>query len=99
MIQLHLPSRGGVFKVLCLGAHSDDIEIGCGGTVLKLADEDERLAFHWVVLGSDGTRRREAQAGARAFLRKAAEKTVIIKEFPDGYFPYRGERSRIISRF
>lgn len=76
--------------VLCLGAHSDDIEIGCGGTILKLTEQYPDLQFHWVVFSSNVHRAQEATASANAFLLRAAKKQVIVKNFPDGFFPYEG---------
>jgi len=91
MLKLELSrQKGGSLKVLCLGAHSDDIEIGCGGTILKLIQQYRSLAFYWVVLSSDERRKKEAEKGARAFLADAKRKTVMIKEFKDGFFPYIG---------
>ena len=58
----------GLNSVLCLGAHADDIEIGCGGTILRLVQEQPKLKILWVVFGAEGRRRREARASARAFL-------------------------------
>jgi LmbE family N-acetylglucosaminyl deacetylase len=75
------------FKVLCLGAHSDDIEIGCGGTVLRLLEENPDLEICWVVLGANGLRKKEAIESAHVFLGAAQKKEVITKEFRDGYFP------------
>src|SRR5271157_339204 len=83
------PMEGGL-KVLCLGAHSDDIEIGCGGTLLRLLDEYRDLSIHWVVLGADDVRAVEARKSADSFLQKAKHKTVVIKNFRDGFFPYIG---------
>lgn len=77
-------------QVLCLGAHSDDIEIGCGGTVLKLIEAFPDLSFYWVVFGAIGKRREEALASAESFLRDAGEKKVIIEGFRDGFFPFMG---------
>lgn len=77
-------------QVLCLGAHSDDIEIGCGGTILKLIAEYPRAAVHWVVFGAAGQRTQEAAASAKDFLRSAETKQVVIKDFKDGFFPYNG---------
>ncbi len=76
--------------VLCLGAHCDDIEIGCGGTVLRLLEANPELEIHWVVLCSDEVRREEAREGARRFLGADAEKRVRIGGFRDGFLPYSG---------
>lgn len=78
------------FKVLCLGAHSDDIEIGCGGTILKLISEYPNLDIHWVVFSAGQQRAEEANASAKAFLEGVKEKNIVIKDFKDGFFPYQG---------
>lgn len=78
-------------RILCLGAHSDDIEIGCGGTLLKLLDDCPGIAVDWVVLSAMGPRRDEAQAGADGFLEKAGERSVSLLDFRERYFPYDGE--------
>ncbi|MGH8726794.1 MAG: PIG-L deacetylase family protein [Burkholderiales bacterium] len=75
---------------LFLGAHCDDIEIGCGGTVLKLIAEHPDLNCHWVVFSSDTTRAAEARKSAQRFLAGARKKNVLIKEFRNGFFPYIG---------
>lgn len=75
---------------LFLGAHSDDIEIGCGGTVLQLAEEYPELDVYWVVIGAAGSRIDEAQKSAELFLTSVKQKQIIIKNFRDGYFPYYG---------
>ena len=90
MIDLKLARRGDTLKVLCLGAHSDDIEIGCGGTVLKLIEKHKKIAFNWVVLSSAGKRRQEAERSAAAFLEGADGRKVAVKTFRDGFFPYTG---------
>jgi LmbE family N-acetylglucosaminyl deacetylase len=76
--------------VLCLGAHCDDLEIGCGGTVLKLARGQNPPAFTWVVFTSDATREAEALQSARMALAKASSSRIIIKKFRDGFLPYEG---------
>lgn len=81
---------GEGLKILCLGAHSDDIEIGCGGTVLRLLDEYPGSSVHWVVFGASGEREEEARESADSFARKAKQKTVAIKNYRDGFFPYIG---------
>lgn len=76
--------------VLCIGAHCDDIEIGCGATILQLAAEYPDLTFYWVVLASNPVRAQEAQKSADLFLANVKHKTVVIKDFRNGYFPYVG---------
>jgi len=87
MIKLGLD---GIRSVLCIGAHADDIEIGCGGTILKLLEEHDDLHVHWVVLSCDGERRSEALRSAEKFLEKAGKKSVIARSFTDAFFPYEG---------
>jgi LmbE family N-acetylglucosaminyl deacetylase len=80
----------GPFRLLFLGAHCDDIEIGCGGTVLKLAKEHRNLDIVWVIFSSDKNRKQEALSSARAFLKETMKKQIIIKKFKNGFFPYVG---------
>jgi len=82
--------RDSIFRILCLGAHSDDIEIGCGGTVLRILEENPDAEVFWVVMGAGGHRADEATASAKSFLARARQKEVIVKEFRDGFFPYIG---------
>jgi LmbE family N-acetylglucosaminyl deacetylase len=84
---LGLPDEGTPLKVLSIGAHSDDIEIGCGGTLLQLAARAPRPEFRWVVLSTPGDRAEEAERGARKFLGTAATGAVRLHQFRDGYFP------------
>ncbi len=72
--------------MLCLGAHSDDIEIGCGGTVLTLRAAG-RVAFRWIVWSAPGVRGVEARASARRFLGREADAALRLHEFRDGFFP------------
>jgi len=76
-------------NVLCLGAHSDDIEIGCGGTLLQLKRTYDNLVLHWVVFSAVGIRAKEAAKGAE-LLGAGCKKQVILKEFRDGFLPYNG---------
>jgi LmbE family N-acetylglucosaminyl deacetylase len=78
-------------SILCFGSHSDDIEIGCGGTILKLLEEYSLAHVYWVVLSSDQVREKEARGSADLFLAKATSKTVVIKDFRNGFFPYIGK--------
>lgn len=77
-------------KILALGAHADDIEIGSGGTVLRLLEEDPAAEVYWVVLAATGPRRTEAIDSAHQFLANARRKEIVVKDFRDGYFPYIG---------
>jgi LmbE family N-acetylglucosaminyl deacetylase len=80
----------GPRRILALGAHSDDIEIGCGGTILRLAAERADLEVTWVVLCAPGSRSAEARSSASAFLAGVGESSVIIHDFRDGFLPYLG---------
>ncbi|MEM7450514.1 MAG: PIG-L deacetylase family protein [Pseudomonadota bacterium] len=80
---------GQPLSVLCLGAHCDDIEIGCGATLLTLA-EQSAINVHWQVFTSTPERRLEAEAGAKAFGSAARELSVEILDFRDGFLPYEG---------
>jgi LmbE family N-acetylglucosaminyl deacetylase len=77
-------------RLLCLGAHCDDIEIGCGGTILKLASGFLKLEVHWVVFSSDEQRKREALKSAEGFLCDVSIKKIAIDKLRDGFFPYIG---------
>jgi LmbE family N-acetylglucosaminyl deacetylase len=80
-------------RILCLGAHSDDIEIGAGGTILEMLSADPNLEFTWVVFSAAGSEReKEARRSAALFLAAAKHQEVIVKDFRDGFFPYDGPR-------
>ena len=90
MIRLRLETPGRPLRVLFLGAHPDDIEIGCGGTVLELARSTE-IDAQWVVFtGAGSNREAEAKSGAAQFLEAVHEKTVHIEAFRDGHLPFQG---------
>jgi LmbE family N-acetylglucosaminyl deacetylase len=84
-----LPSR--IEHLLCLGAHADDIEIGAGGTILKLLRDYPNATVHWVVFSAVGERQQEARRSASCFLDQAAARNVVIQDFSDGFFPYQGQ--------
>ena len=91
MLNLNLSQRSNSPRtVLCLGAHADDIEIGCGGTILRWLEEHDDLEFYWVVLSSNSKRKKEALKGADLFLKGAHKQTVLVESFRDGFFPYIG---------
>ena len=91
MLALDFHRQGsGPFKILCLGSHSDDIEIGCGGTILRLLSSRQETEIVWIVFGSGSKREQEARNSAALFLRAAKNKSVIVKNFRDGFFPFEG---------
>jgi LmbE family N-acetylglucosaminyl deacetylase len=79
-------------RVLAIGAHPDDIEIGCTGTILKLVEQDAVAEVRWIVLSGEGERAREARRSAEALLEDVPRTEVVIRAFPDGFFPYEGQR-------
>jgi LmbE family N-acetylglucosaminyl deacetylase len=76
-------------RILCLGSHSDDIEIGCGGTILRLAEQYAGAEFYWVVFSAIGVRESEARCAAKLFAATRV-KSLILKHFQDGFMPYLG---------
>jgi LmbE family N-acetylglucosaminyl deacetylase len=82
----------GVDRILCVGAHSDDIEIGCGATLLKLVAERPGLEILWVILSAEGVRRQEGCNSAAAFLQGAVKAQVVVKDFRGSFFPVELER-------
>lgn len=75
-------------RVVCLGAHSDDIEIGCGGLILSLLRGSRPIEVWWIVFSARGEREGEARRGAALFLKRAARTEIAIHQFRDGFFPY-----------
>jgi LmbE family N-acetylglucosaminyl deacetylase len=84
MLGLILPER---ISVLCLGAHADDIEIGCGGTILTLLDRRPAAEVWWCVLSGSAERAREAKQAGDKFLATAGRRTIETAAFRDGFFP------------
>jgi len=91
MKAMQLAAPGERLSILCLGAHSDDIEIGAGATLLSLMARGVRLDVHWCVLSGVGEREREARNSAADFLSEAASAKVEVMSFRDGFFPEQGE--------
>jgi len=97
MIHLNLGKGAAqALQVLCLGAHSDDIEIGCGGTVLSFAEQYPGCVFHWVVFSAIGVRETEAKRAAEMFAGAAALRGPLLKTFPDGFMPYVGSEVKAV---
>jgi LmbE family N-acetylglucosaminyl deacetylase len=77
--------------ILCLGAHCDDIEIGCGGTLLKLLDDHKDLYVFWYIFSSTPSREAEARRSSALFLSRTHYANVIVRDFSDGYLPFHGK--------
>lgn len=89
MVNLSLATPiGAGLRVLCLGAHSDDIEIGCGGTLLTLMKARPDVEIHWVVFSASGAREQEARDSAAVFLGGAAKSEVEVHGYRDGFLPF-----------
>jgi LmbE family N-acetylglucosaminyl deacetylase len=89
---MHLKLHHGTerpLEILCLGSHSDDIEIGCGGTILQLAEQYPDCGLHWVVFSACGVREAEARRAAE-LLAGPRLKGPLLKTFQDGFMPYVG---------
>jgi LmbE family N-acetylglucosaminyl deacetylase len=91
MRALQLAAPGERLSVLCLGAHSDDIEIGAGATLLTMIARGIRLDVHWCVLSGEADREKEARTSAADFLSGAAQTLIEVMPFRDGFFPEQGE--------
>lgn len=94
MLPLSFGSGRARLRLLCIGAHSDDVEIGCAATVLRLVREHRRVELTWVVLGAAGERAREARRSARALARGAASLDVVLGDFPDARLPAEFARAK-----
>ena len=97
MIPLKL-DRGikGPLQILCLGCHSDDIEIGCGGTILRLGAEYPDSVFHWIVFSAIGPRADEAKRAAVQFVDPTRLKGPTIMNFQDGFMPFVGAEIKMV---
>lgn len=91
MIQLSFDGAADrEMHILCLGSHSDDIEIGCGGTILRFAEKYPRSVFHWVVFSATGVREKEARNAASLFVEQSRLRGPLVKAFRDGFMPFVG---------
>ena len=97
MFSISALQNGAPARVLCIGCHSDDIEIGCGGTILQLLSKNPNLEFSWMVFSSGGSEReKEARKSYDLFLDKAKKKEIIVKDFRDGFFPFEGAKIKAV---
>ena len=78
-------------SILLLGAHCDDIEIGCGGTILSMIQDNPNVKITWVTFSSNEQRKKEAILGAELFTQGAQSLDLRVFDFKDGFLPYNGE--------
>ena len=95
MLHVQLGQSTDVLRVLCLGAHSDDIEIGCGGTILHLLAQRRNVEVKWVVFAASPERRLEAEKSAKMFLKEAVKKEIVVRDFKESFFPYIGSEIKV----
>src|SRR5208337_1693097 len=97
MIQINVKGRATeALTILCVGAHSDDIEIGCGGTILRLAEQHPGSVFHWVVFSANGVRAAEARRAAELFVGASSLRGPLLKTFRDGFMPFVGAEVKAV---
>src|SRR5262245_43587900 len=97
MLSITSLQNGDPLKVLCIGCHSDDIEIGSGGTILQLLAKNPNLEFTWMVFAHGGSEREhEARKSFDLFTEKAKKKELIVKDFKDGFFPFEGAKIKTV---
>ena len=90
MVNFPFTEKKSGYRVLCIGAHCDDIEIGCGATLIRLMETHPVDFVKWVVFASTETRKQEAIASAKAFLEKAKKKEILVLDYRDAFLNYSG---------
>jgi len=96
MINLKLKKTSESLTILALGAHCDDIEIGCGGTILSIINNNANVNITWIVFTSNEKRKVEASIGAKLFTKNVKKLDLKIYDFRDGFLPYHGEELKEI---
>jgi len=97
MIHLNFNGRSDqALHILCLGCHSDDIEIGCGGTMLRLTEQYPAADIRWVVFSAIGPREAEARRGAELFMGSRRSVEPLLKSFPDSFMPFVGAEIKAV---
>ncbi len=98
MLPLQIGPDRQRLRVLCLGAHSDDIELGCAGTLLHWLSQYERVEVTWVVFSAAGARATEARRSARTLMRRAAQLDIVVGDLIDTQFPAEFIRAQAFMR-
>ena len=97
MLKIALEKKIGTSpNVLCFGAHCDDIEIGCGGTITNLINEYKDIEFYWVVFCTNQEREKELCKSFEFFLKKVQKKSINVFNFKDGFLPYQADKVKDI---
>ena len=97
MMRLEFPRKSErPLTILCLGSHSDDIEIGCGGTIMRLAKDHPDTMIYWTVFSAIGVREAEAEQGAKLFAGSCLKSAPMLKKFKDGFMPYSGAEVKTV---
>ena len=91
MISLKIDKSEETITILAMGAHCDDIEIGCGGAILSIIKDNPHVNITWIVFSSTEKRKVEATKGAKLYCENAAAFDLRIMDFKDGFLPYHGE--------
>lgn len=92
MLEFELQRNGNPRTVLLLGAHCDDLEIGCGGTILQMAAKWPNAKFVWVTFSSGADREAETRLAASELLAGARDAIIDVRDFRGSYFPHDGEK-------
>lgn len=96
MLKLGFELAQSRLRLLCIGAHSDDLEIGCGGTVLEWLARHTQVEVTWVVLSAPGQRAAEARGSANELLNGAKRTNLVLRDFRDGYFPAQFDKAKML---
>jgi LmbE family N-acetylglucosaminyl deacetylase len=90
MLNVEFFAKNKTPRILCLGAHSDDIELGCGGTILRIVKDLPGAQFYWIVFSGEPKRAQEAIQGGNSFLEGIGSKTIKVQDYRESYFPFVG---------
>ncbi len=87
-----LTGSGEPLRLLCIGAHCDDIEIGCGGTLLTWMMQRRVQQMVWVIFSSTPERKAEAEASADRYFDAIPQSKLLIYDFIDSRLPFQAQQ-------